>query len=196
MENFEKKFLLGVNPEEKTIYFGELAITDRNGYKELTASFDVGQAFNVEDLDLEEMCQEQWECLDNQSKLDLLYDGDRTREEVFEDWTRYADYNEFRDCSCTDCEVTLESDELVNFETISCGQCDIRENEDEYKNIVFTNEKAVTMLLNLWDSYHLKNIEQDIEEIENKINFILSKLNKYTERKNIEDFIIENIKEL
>ena len=196
MENFEKKFLLGVNPEEKTIYFGELEITARNGYKELTSSFNIGQAFDVEDLDIEEICQAQWECLDNQSKLDLLYDGDRTREEVFEDWTRYTDYNEFKDCSCTDYEVTLKSGELVNFETISCGQCDIRENKNEYKNIIFTDKKAVTMLLNLWDNYHLKNIEQDIEEIENNINFILSKLNKYTERKNIENFIIENIKEL
>lgn len=196
MENFEKKFLLGVNPEQKTIYFGELEITDRNGYKELTASFDVGEAFDVEDLDLEEMCQEQWDCLDNDSKLDLLYDGDRTREDVFEDWTRYADYQEFRDCSCTDYEVTLESGELINFETISGGQCDIRENKEEYNNIVFTNKKAVELLLKLWDLYHLKNIEKDLKEIENKINFILSELDKYTKRENIKNFIKENIKEL
>lgn len=195
MDNFEKKFLLGVNPKEKTIYLGELEITNRNGYKELAASFDVGQAFNVEDLDLEEICQEQWDCLDDENKLDLLYDGDRTREDVFEDWTSYADYTDFKDCSCTDYETTLESGELVNFETISCGQCDIRENKEEYDNIVFTNKKAVTMLLNLWDQYHLKSIENN-ETVENKINFILSGLDKYTKRENIENFIKENIKEL
>jgi len=195
MDNFEKKFLLGVNPKEKTIYFGELEITNRNGYKELTASFDVGEAFNVEDLDLEEICQEQWDCLDNENKLDLLYDGDRTREDVFEDWTSYADYTDFKDCSCTDYETTLESGELVNFETISCGQCDIRENKEEYNNIIFTNKKAVTMLLDLWDQYHLKSIENN-ETVKNKISFILSKLNKYTKRENIENFIKENIKEL
>lgn len=195
MDNFEKKFLLGVNPKEKTIYLGELEITNRNGYKELAASFDVGQAFNVEDLDLEEICQEQWDCLDNESKLDLLYDGDRTREDVFEDWTRYSNYLEFRDCSCTNYEVTLSSGELVNFETISAGQCDIRENKEEYDNIVFTNKKAVTMLLDLWDQYHLENIENN-ETVENKINFILSGLDKYTKRENIENFIKENIKEL
>lgn len=195
MENFEKKFLLGVNPEQKTIYFGEMSVRDWNGYKEFAASFDVGQAFNVEDLDLEEICQEQWDCLDNESKLDLLYDGDRTREDVFDEWTRYADYTEFKDCSCTDYEVTLPSGELVNFETISGGQCDIRENKEEYNNIVFTNKKAVTMLLNLWDQYHLKSIENS-KAVENKINFILSELNKYTKRENIENFIKENIKEL
>lgn len=196
MENFEKKFLLGVNPEEKTIYFGELEITDRNGYKELTASFDIGEAFDIEDLDLNEICQEQWDCLDTESKLDLLYDGDRTREDVFEDWTRYADYHEFRDCSCTNYEVILQSGELVNFETISGGQCDIREDKENYKKIIFTNRKAVQLLLKLWDRYHLENIENDLEEIEKDINFILSKLDKYTKKENIKNFIKENIKEL
>lgn len=106
MKKMEKKFLLGING--KNILIGEIEITTRNGYKEFTASFDEGEAFGIDSIDLNEMCQDQWDCLDPESKLDLLYDGDRTREDVFDEWTRYSDYHKFIDCSCTDIEIEIE----------------------------------------------------------------------------------------
>lgn len=198
MENIRKNFLLGVNKKENKIYFGEIEVTTRNGYKEFTASFDAGEAFDIEEIDLKEQCQDLWDCYDAQQKLDLLYDGDRTREDVFDDWTRYSDYKEFKDCSCTDYETELNNGQTINFETTNGGQYDIRENEEEYNNIIFTDKKAVDLILELWDKYHLTNIEKNIEEVENKINEILKRIDKYNDRKyqNIENFIKANIEEV
>lgn len=198
MENIRKNFLLGVNKEENKIYLGEIEITTRNGYKEFTASFDVGEAFDIDDIDLQEQCQDLWDCYDAQQKLDLLYDGDRTREDVFEDWTRYSDYKEFKDCSCTDYETKLNNGQIINFESICGGQHDIREDEEEYNNMIFTDKKAVDLILELWDKYHLKNIEKNLQEIETKINEILKRIDKYNDREfeNIENFIKANIEEV
>lgn len=198
MDNIRKNFLLGVNKEENKIYFGEIEITTRNGYKEFTASFDVGEAFDIDDIDLQEQCQDLWDCYDAKQKLDLLYDGDRTREDVFEDWTRYSDYKEFKDCSCTDYETKLNNGQTINFESICGGQHDIREDKEEYSNIIFTDKKAVDLILELWDKYHLKNIEKNLQEIETKINEILKRIDKYNDREyeNIENFIKANIEEV
>lgn len=198
MENIRKNFLLGINKKENKIYFGEIEVTTRNGYKEFTASFDAGEAFDIEEIDLKEQCQYEWDCYDARQKLDLLYDGDRTREDVFDEWTRYSDYKEFIDCSCTDFETTLNNGQTINFETTNGGQYDIRENEEEYNNIIFTDKKAVDLILELWDKYHLENIEKNIEEVENKIDEILKRIDKYNDReyKNIENFIKSNIEEV
>jgi len=198
MENIRKNFLLGVNKEENRIYLGEIEITTRNGYKEFTASFDVGEAFDIDSIDLQEQCENLWECYDAQQKLDLLYNGGRTRYDVFKDWTRHSDYKEFRDCSCTDYETKLNNGQTINFESICGGQHDIRENEEEYNNIIFTDKKAVDLILELWDKYHLKNIEQNLQEIETKINEILKRIDKYNdgEYENIKNFIKANIEEI
>lgn len=192
METIKKKLLLGTNEETKEIYFGSFEITTRNSYKEFTASFYVGTAFNIDDI--ESRCESYWECLDDTTKLDLLNDGEITKEDIFDEWNRYGDYHDFVDCSCTDIELTTKNGDLINFETSCCGQHDIRENEENYKNIIFTDKKAVETLLKLWDLYHLKNIEDNEEEIEKDINFIIEKIGKYTiHSKETEDFIKENI---
>lgn len=198
MDNIRKNFLLGVNKEENKIYFGEIEVTTRNGYKEFTASFDVGEAFDIDDIDLQEQCQDLWDCYDAQQKLDLLYDGDRTREDVFDDWTKYSDYKEFKDCSCTDYEIELNNGQTINFETTCGGQHDIREDKEEFNNIIFTDKKAVGLILELWDKYHLKNIENNMQDVENKINEILKRIDKYNDREyeNIENFIKANIEEV
>lgn len=195
-----KKFVIGINKEEKEIIIGEMEITTRNGYKEFSASFDVGTAFDIEEVQdddyIEEYCSDYWDCLDADSKLELLYDGDRTKEEAFEDMFRYADYHDIKDCSCTDIEIEIEDGTTINFETTCGGQHDIRDDKDYYKNIVFTDKKAVELLLELWDEYHLKSIE-DNAEIEEQINYVIEKLEKYTMYSDdTEKFIKENIKEL
>lgn len=197
MEKLRKNMLLGINKETKEIYFGEIEITTRNNYKEFTASFDVGEAFDIEEIDLTEESQNQWDCLDNETKLDLLYDGDRTREDVFDEWTRYNDYHDFIDCSCTDIEIEIENGTIINFRTTCGGQHDIREDEENYKNIIFTDKTAVEKILNLWDLYHLKNITEHEKEIEKEIKYILDKIGMYTMySEKTENFIKEYIKEL
>ena len=184
----EKKFLLGVN--ENKILIGEIEITERNGYKEFTASFDEGEVFRIDDVDMKANCEDMWNCYDAQSKLDLLYDGDRTREDVFEDWTRYSDYHEFIDCSCTDIELTTNDGDLINFETTSCGQHDIRDYFD-FNSWIFTDKKAIDLIFKLWDKYHLKKITKIQEKQFLKICELLENYTIHSEV--TENFIKENI---
>lgn len=195
MENLRKKVLVGVNDNTKEIYLAEFEITSRNGYKEFTASFYVGQALDIDNIDLEEECEMQWECLDNETKLDMLEDGEKTKQDVFDNWTSYSDYHDFKDCSCTDYELTLDNGTLINFETTCCGQHYIREDNENYNQIIFTNKQAVEKLLELWDKYHLKNVENN-EDFEKDFNFVLENLKEYSDRETIINFIKENIKEL
>ena len=183
----EKRFLLGING--KNILIGEIEITTRNGYKEFTASFDKGEAFKIDEIDLQEMCENQWECYDAESKLDLLCDGDRTREDVFDEWTRYSDYHEFIDCSCTDIEIEINN-ELINFETTSCGQHDERE-ESDFNNFIYTKKKAFKLIMYLWDNFHLKEITEKEEKIFNQICELLKNYEKYSEE--TKNFIKNNI---
>lgn len=202
MENFRKKILLGINKVENKIYFGEIEITTRNNYKEFTASFDVGEAFDVNDIDenyKNDYKEAYWDCLDAQTKLNYLNDGELTKYNVFENLIFFNDdYKDFKDCSCTDFEVNLKNGQIINFETIACGQCDIRENKNDFENIIFTNKEAVLLILDLWDKYHITNIENNIKDVENKINKILKKLDKYNsyEFENIENFIKKHIEEV
>ena len=184
----ERKFLLGVNKDK--ILIGEIEITERNGYKEFTASFDEGEAFDIDNVDLTELCQMDWECLDEKTKLDLLCDGDRTREDVFNEWTRYSDYHEFIDCSCTDIEIETKDGVLVNFQTTCCGQHDVRD-ESDFENFIYTNKKAFEYIMYLWDNYHLKEISEEEEKIFDKICELLKDFNPHSEQS--ENFIKENL---
>lgn len=188
-----KTILLGVNGS--TIYTGEFKVTTRNGYREFTASFNIGWAFDTEE-DLETIAENYfdslWECSDDSSKLDMLQDGDINREEAKEKFIDSVyDYRDIIDCSCTDYEVSLPSGDTINFETGSCGQVDIRE-ETDFKGTVFTNKEAVMKLLELWDSFHLKEITEAQEE---EINNLLNELAPFEEwGSKFEDFIRNNIK--
>ena len=139
MENLRKKILLGINKEENKIYFGEIEITTRNNYKEFTASFDVGEAFLIDDIDeeyVENYKNEYWNCLDSETKINLLKDGEITKEDFFENWD-VDDYHDYVDCSCTDYETILNNGQTINFETVRSGQCDIREDKVDFENIIF-----------------------------------------------------------
>lgn len=184
----EKKFLLGVN--ENTILIGEIEITTRNGYKEFTASFDKGEAFNIDDVDFTAEYESLWECYDAEGKLDLLYDGGRTREDVFNDWTRYSDYHEFIDCSCTDIEIETKNGELINFETTSCGQHDERD-ESNFDNFKYTNKRAFELIMYLWDNYHLKEITEKEKKLFDEACELLRDFDPYSQTS--EDFIKENL---
>ena len=189
-----KTILLGVN--SNTIYTGEFEVTTRNGYKEFTASFNIGWAFDVNNIDdsAEDYFEELWNNSDDERKLELLQDGDITREEAknnfFVNSVYY--YRDIIDCSCTDYEVDdMTNGDTINFETVACGQVDIRE-ETDFEKTVFTNKEAVMKLLELWDNFHLKEITEVQEE---EINNLLNELAPFEEwGDKFEDFIRNNIK--
>ena len=188
-----KTILLGVNGSQ--IYTGEFEVTTRNGYKEFTASFNVGQAFDTEeDLETraENYFEDLWECSDNSSKLDMLEDGDINREEAKEKFINSIyDYRDIIDCSCTDFEVIVHNGDTINFETVACGQVDIRE-ETDFENTIFTNKEAVMKLLEFWDNFHLKEITEAQEQ---EINNLLNELAPFEEwGTKFEDFIRNNVR--
>ena len=192
----KRTILLGVNGD--TIYTGEFEVTTRNGYKEFTASFNVGWAFDVNNIDdrVEQYFEDLWECSDDEKKLELLQDGDITREEAKREFINvtyyYSGYRGFVDCSCTDYEVDdMPNGDTINFETESCGQVDIRR-EPDFENTIFTNKEAVFKLLKFWDNFHLKEISMVQEE---EINNLLNELAPFEEwGTKFEDFIRNNVR--
>ena len=192
----KRTILLGVN--NNTIYTGEFEVTTRNGYKEFTASFNIGWAFDVDNIDdrAEDYFEELWNNSDDEKKLELLQDGDITREEAKREFINvtyyYSGYRGFVDCSCTDYEVdNMPNGDTINFETVACGQVDIRE-EFNFENTIFTNKQAIMKLLEFWDNFHLKEITEAQEQ---EINSILESMSSYEPYEDkFEDFIRNNVR--
>lgn len=165
----EKKYLLGVI--DNRIILGEFEVTNRNGYNEFTASFEEGEAFDINTIDddyRETYYEECWNCYDDAGKLDLLNDGDKTKQEVFDEWAAYEDYRNIKDCSCTDYEMEING-KTINFESICGGQHDCREDQD-FEKMIFTNKEAFDLLMRLWDIFHLHEVtekqKQEIKEVQ------------------------------
>lgn len=190
----KRTILLGVNAG--LIYTGEFEIGRlHEGGKEFSASFNVGWAFDVNNIDdrAEDYFEELWNNSDDSSKLDMLEDGEITKEEAKNDFINITcDYRDIIDCSCTDYEIWFgEVGDTINFETVACGQVDIRR-EPDFENTIFTNKEAVFKLLELWDNFHLKEISKAQEE---EINNLLNELAPFEEwGTKFEDFIRNNIK--
>lgn len=187
-----KTVILGV--KNNNVVNGEYEITKRNGYEEFTASFSMGELFNIEDVDEEykqSYFEELWNCMDADAKLNYLDDGDKTKQDVFEEWNYDEDYHNIKDCSCTDYE--LEKDGVTfNFETTSCGQYDIRE-ADDFQDMIFTNKEGFELLMKLWDNYHLKDItnNEEFKKDFEKMDKLLTDYEEYEEK--AENFIINNV---
>lgn len=185
-----KNFLLGVI--KNRIITGEIEITTRNGYKEFTACFNEGEAFKIEDINEQyksDYYEELWSCYSVEQKLDLLDDGEKTKEEVFSNWSYNDDYRQIIDCSCTDYEMEVNGEE-INFRSTCGGQYDVRE-ESDFDEMIFTNKKAFNQLMKLWDEKHLKKIT---EEEEKQIEELEKTFEKYEEEENgFYSFIEKNI---
>lgn len=157
-----KKYLLGINNDNE-IVFAEFGITTRNGYNEFTACFDTVAPFEVEESDGIEYIEELLEsCYDDGGKYRLCVQYDCTPSEL----PQLMAENEYIETNADEKDCSLYSDRIYvddveyAFESMGCGQHDIRdEGMKEY-----TNKKAVEELLNLWDSYHLKEVDDSIIE--------------------------------
>ena len=196
VDNMRKTILLGVN--NNTIYTGEFEVTTRNGYKEFTASFNIGWAFDVNNIDdrAEDYFEELWNNSDDERKLEMLQDGEITKAEArdnfISDTYYYTGYRAFIDCSCTDYELDdMTSGDTINFETVACGQIDIRR-ETDFEKTVFTNKEAVMKLLEFWDNFHLKEITEAQEQEINSILESMSSYEPYGDK--FDDFIRNNVR--
>ena len=185
-----KKYLLGINNDNE-IVFGEFGITTRNGYNEFTACFDTVAPFEVEESDgIEYMESLLDDCYDDGDKYRLCVQYDCTPSELAE---RMAE-NEYistnadeKDCSLYSNRIYVGNIEYA-FESMSCGQHDIR--EEGMKEYI--NKKAIDELLNLWDNYHLKEVNDDIVEKVAQLQLILD-LETAEEEETIANYIKKHL---
>lgn len=183
--------LLGVKNNQ--VITADLELRDWNGHPEFSASFNVGEAFNVDDIDEDyrlDYYEMLWsDCYDAESKLDLLDDGNRTKKDVFEQWDAdsYDNYHDIKDCSCTDYELYHDG-VTINFETIGCGQHDVREDSD-FEDMRFTDKQLFNNIMYYWDNFHLKEVNKEqLAEIERLMG------SEYTECSGaFDEFIVNNI---
>lgn len=163
MENMKKEFLIGGSENLENIIIMELEIRDWNGYPEFTASFSEGELFNIDEKneEAEDYYNEVFNCMDAETKLKYLQDGDITKQDWIEECIRYEyDYRDRVDCSCTDYEFTRDG-ASYNYQTIGGGQLDPR----DYDYFIPVNS-TVKKLLEFWDKHHLKEItEKEFEEL-------------------------------
>lgn len=163
MEKIRKTILIGVKNNQ--IITADIEIRDWNGFPEFSASFNHGEAFNVDTIDEDykrQYVEDYWDCLDDAGKLRILEDGYYTKDEALQniiDEGYYGDYHDFIDVSCTDYELTREG-KTINFDTIGCGQYDVRE-DDDFDDMFYYDCGAFNLLMNYWDNYHLKQINED-----------------------------------
>lgn len=171
MMELKREFMIAYDKQSKNIATMEVRVKNRIFYNkengrfkdlskfEFTASFNVGELVNIDDAN--EDAYDYYEsifddCYDAKTKIDLLNGGERTKKDVIDEWIRSEyDYRDRVDCSCTDYEFTYKNI-TYNFETIGCGQHDIR--TDSY-NWIFVNNK-VKDLLKMWNQYHLNEIDE------------------------------------
>lgn len=157
-----KKYLLGINNDNE-IVFAEFGITTRNGYNEFAACFDTVAPFEVEESDgIEYMEKLLDSCYDDGNKYRLCAQYNCTPSELAEIMAEREGIGtnaDEKDCSTYSNRIYVGDVEYA-FEFMSGGQHDIRdEGMQEY-----TNKKAVEELLNLWDNYHLKKVDDSIVE--------------------------------
>lgn len=178
----ETKVLLGIT-KDKYIIFGDFEITTRNGYKEFTASFDsVIPTENIE-TDGVEYYEEVLSCYTDGDKYELCERYDCKPSELAQEMAADEGVNtlyDTLDCSLYSNLIDVDGVEYC-FESSSCGQHDIFEDEEEFEE--FTDEDATKKLYKYWKQYHLKEIT---DEQEKDINQLLEKLpTDYNEIENI-----------
>lgn len=165
-----RKILLGAT-NDREIVFGEFEVRnprfwskDKGNYtdesmEEFSASFDTVMPFTEDDLEDANEYYEQLldDCYDDAEKYKLCESYDCAPSELAEHFTadHGTDPQEMRDCSLYPNVIDVDGVDYY-FESMGYGQCDTREQMDEY-----VNKEAYDLLHELWDKYHLKAIDED-----------------------------------
>ena len=198
---FRKTYLLGV--VDDTILTCDIEKTYKlNNRNEVSVSFDVGELINVDDINednIRDYFDEMFDCMDSDTKIDWLKNGDITKDEWLDNQVADCDYRSMYDCSCTDYEITV-NDTKYNFDSTCSGQHDIRE-ESNFEDFIYTNKKAFNLIMKLWDNYHIKKLsDEENEKVDNMIEEINTLLSDYDcsdfENNKCYKFVVNNMEVL
>lgn len=179
-------YLLGAT-KNNDIVFGEFKITNRNGRNEFSASFDVVNPFLGSSIDVTELCEDKLDDYDNGLKYQLCEEFDCSPSELVGNLVKYNGVMDLIDCSLYDEVYTIDGEDWY-FESVACGQHDSSDEMLEY-----VNKDAYDALMDLWNNYHLKQVDDSIVE---KVKQIGSKLADVDEEAWITDFIKRHVNEL
>ena len=180
-------YLLGATKDNELV-FGEFGVTERNGHQEFTASFNVVRPFRESSIDAAEIWEDRLYNYDNDWKYQQCEEFDCAPSELADNLANeYCDVMELIDCSLYDECYTIGNEDWY-FESVACGQHDSSGDMLEY-----ANEDAYDALINLWNNYHLKQVDDSVIE---KVKQIASELFDVDEEAWITDFIKRHIDEL
>ena len=181
------KYLLG-STNDNELVFGEFGVTKLNEYHEFTASFDVVRPFREVDVDLGEFWYSRLEDYDYEMKYNLCEEYDCAPSELLQNLIdNDDDIMELFDCSLYPECYTIDNEDWY-FESGACGQHDSSGDMAEY-----VNEDAYNALIDLWNNYHLKKVDENVIK---KVDDIASALEDVDEEAWITDFIKRHDNEL
>lgn len=182
-----EKYLLGANKYNE-IVFGVIDVRNWNGKTEFSASFNTVRPFNGTNFDMEEYFKDYVDSLDDYSAYNLIKSYDcRPSELSSELASDCSDVRDALDCSLYPEEYEVNG-EYWYFESCSGGQHDTREEMEE-----IINTEAYNLLHELWDKYHLKEVD---EEVISKVENLRKILAEVDEVEWITDYIERHMEEL
>ena len=177
-----RKFLLGATKNNE-IVFSEVEIRDRNGKLEFSTSFDAVYPFEYSETYLMERVVDNLDCYDKSDLYDLCERYDCKPSGLAEKIWADSYIEDIIDISLYPDSIEVDGNEWY-FESACCGQCDTREEMEFY-----VNENLYNRIIELWNEYHLKEIDNSIVE---EVNSILNKLEQVNEEEWIANYIKEN----
>lgn len=181
-----RKYLLGANTD-KELVFAEMEITNRNGYPEFTASFDCVRPFTEDEVNVTEYYESLVDEMDAKWKWEQCERYDCKPSELAE---CLADDNgdevmDIKDCSLYPEIITVDDTDYY-FESGSCGQHDTRD-----EMAICTSQNIYNRIHELWDKYHLKEVDQAVFQEFNNIVIAYDSMfkNEEEEKEWIADYI-------
>ena len=177
-----KKILLGATKNNEVV-FCEVEIRDRNGKLEFGASFETVYPFEYDETYLMERVVNNLGCYDKSDLYNLCETYDCRPSELAEKIWADSYIEDIIDISLYPNSVEVDGNEWY-FESSACGQCDTREEMEFY-----VNENLYNRIIELWDEYHLKEIDNSIVE---EVNSILNELEQVNEEEWITNYIKVN----
>lgn len=167
-----REYLLGATINNELV-FGEFVLKQRTNVDKnvltFSASFNTVKPFNGEDFNLEGYYEEWIDGMEKDYLYDLCVQHDCKPSELASELADECyDVRDALDCSLYPEEVDVNGESWY-FESSCCGQHDTR--KEGMKE--FVNEEAYNLLHELWDKYHLKEVEDDVVELVDKIEDML-----------------------
>ena len=167
-----RKFLLGATKGNE-IVFGKVEIGENiNGKLEFSASFETVYPFKYDEDYLWGRLENQLHFYDKSDLYDLCESYDCKPSELPTEMYADSSIEDIIDISLYPNSVEVDGNEWY-FESACCGQYDTREEMEFY-----VNETLYNRIIELWDKYHLKEIDNPIVEEANSILNELEQINK------------------